>query len=332
MSKKTRTFLAAAILALLLIAALAAYFRADNGLVSYSTFAMGSYVEQTLYGRKGEKAGPAASQAVAQLENSISWRREHGSIYNLNASAGDGPVPIDEEARSVLETALAVSEKSGGAFDPTIAPVSWLWDFDNDPHLPPADSLEEARARVDYTRLSLSEEGASLPAGMAVDLGAAGKGAACDSAIRVYKQYGVKAAVVAVGGSVGLYGQKPDGAPWQVSVRDPWGDGSIGVLALEEGFLSTSGSYEKTFEQDGMVYHHLLDPKTGYPAQSGLASVTVCSGGGALSDCLSTACFLLGYEDSLPLLEAFSAEAVFIGKNKEITCTPGLADRFTPVL
>lgn len=332
MPKKKWLLLAVVFFVLILTAAAIAYFRADNGLSSFTAFAMGSYVEQTLYGRKGEEAGPAASQSIYELDNHISWRREHSFIYNLNHANGDGPVPLGDDARAILETALSVSEKSGGAFDATIAPLSWLWDFDSNPHLPAQEEIDDARALVDYKKLRLEELGATLPEGMAVDLGAAGKGAACDAAVEVYKQQGIKGAVVAVGGSIGLYGKKPDGSPWKVSVRDPWGEGSIGVLALGEGFVSTSGSYEKTFEQDGVSYHHLLDPKTGYPAQTGLVSVTVVSDSGALSDCLATACFVLGYEESLPLLEDFSAEAVFIDENKQITCTPGLAESFTPVL
>jgi len=331
MSKKKWMALAVVFFAIILIAAPLNLQKASQPYTS-STFAMGSYVQQTVYGRDKEDAAARASSAVWELENHISWRREHSYINLLNNAHGDGPIPMGDDARSVLETALSVSEKSGGAFDPTIAPVSWLWDFDHDPHLPDAAEIAEAQALVDYKKLSLSEMGASLPEGMAVDLGAAGKGAACDTAVGIYRESGVKGAVVAVGGSVGLYGKKPDGSPWQVSVRDPWGEGSIGVLALGEGFVSTSGSYEKTFEEGGATYHHLLDPKTGYPAQSGLVSVTVYSSNGALSDCLATACFILGYEESLQLLESFSAQAVFIDENRQITCTPGLADAFTPMV
>ena len=328
---KRKVFLSAALVLLLLAAALLVHFRAQNGLVSDTFFAMGSYVDQTLYGGGREDAAREAAIAIRDLESRISWRYERNAIDLLNKGFSR-PVLIDGETRSILETALAVSEKSGGAFDPTILPLSSLWNFDGSPRLPEASDIEEALSLVDYSQLTVSGSGVSLPYGMSIDLGAAGKGAACDCAFEVYKKYGVKAAVIAVGGSVGLLGEKPGGGPWRVSVRDPWGDGSIGVLSLPEGFVSTSGSYEKTFTQDGKTYHHILDPKTGYPAQSGLASVTVVSGGGALSDCLSTACFVLGYEESLPLLEAFSAQGVFIFENKEVLCTPGLAEAFTPVV
>lgn len=333
MTKKRKALIVAAALSgiFILVCALLAG-RENNRPYSTSAFAMGSFVQQTLYGPHKEQAGQEAYAAVVEMENHISWRREHSAVYILNHAGGSGPVPLDGDTRAILEAALAVSRESGGAFDVTIAPISWLWDFDENPHLPDAGSIREALALVGYEKLTLSDRGADLPEGMAVDLGAAGKGAACDKAVGVYRQAGVRAGVVAVGGSVGLYGEKPGGGLWQVSVRDPWGEGSIGVLALGEGFVSTSGSYEKVFEEGGRVYHHLLDPDTGYPAESGLVSVTVCCDSGALSDCLATACFVLGYEKSLPVLEAFGAGAVFIDENKEITCTPGLAEAFTPVV
>ena len=126
-----------------------------------------------------------------------------------------------------------------------------------------------------------------------------------------------------------MNGEKSSGKPWSVAVRDPNGDGSLGSVTLAEGFVSTSGSYEKYFEQDGVLYHHLLDPKTGYPAESGLVSVTVVAKSGVLSDALSTACFVLGREDGMKLLEEFDAEGIFIDSDNNITVTDGLKDRFT---
>src|SRR5699024_9207852 len=125
-----------------------------------------------------------------------------------------------------------------------------------------------------------------------------GKGAACDAAVQMYQESGAEAGIVAVGGSIGLYGEKPDGSLWRLGVRDPnSGDDraeAMGLLDLASGFVSTSGSYEKTFTENGKTYHHLLDPKTGYPAESGLVSVTVVAKSGALSDALATAVFVLG--------------------------------------
>lgn len=166
-----------------------------------------------------------------------------------------------------------------------------------------------------------------------LDLGAVGKGIACDVAQNYLKeQKEVSGAVIAVGGSILLYGSKADGTNWNVAVQNPRGqDGeAMGVLSLSGTTnVSTSGDYEKYFMQDGKRYHHILDPSTGYPADSGLISVTVVSDNGLLSDGLSTACFVLGKEKGEKLLESYGAEGIFIDQNKKVTVTKGLKDKFT---
>lgn len=301
-----------------------------GGGATLTTYAMGSAVQQTVYGRGGEQAAQAANAAIVQLEDKISWRVEGSDVQRLNESAGTDFIPIGEDTWDVLRTALDVCQASGGAFDVTIAPLSWLWDFDSDPHLPQRETIESLLPTVDYENVSLQNDGtAALQThSTALDLGAVGKGAACDAAVEAYRQQGVKGAVVAVGGSVGVWGKKPGGQPWKVALRDPDSDGSLGTISIDQGFLSTSGSYEKQFTQDGKTYHHILDPATGYPAESGLVSVTVWSDSGALSDALSTACFVLGLSDSLPLLEEFGCQGIFITEGREIYVTEGLRDRF----
>ena len=166
-----------------------------------------------------------------------------------------------------------------------------------------------------------------------LDLGAVGKGIACDVAQNYLKQQKeVSGAVIAVGGSILLYGSKADGSNWNVAVQNPRGkDGeAMGVLSLSgTSNVSTSGDYEKYFMQNGKRYHHILDPATGYPAESGLISVTVVSDNGLLSDGLSTACFVLGKEKGQKLLETYGAEGIFIDQNKKVTVTKGLKDKFT---
>ena len=314
----------------LVAAALYLTFGVDRG-TTVTTYSMGSYVQQTVYGKNQEKAAQQAASAVTQLEELISWRKEDSDAARLNQAAGEDFLEIAGQTYEILETSLAVCEASGGAFDVTIAPLSRLWDFDGTPSLPEDSQIQEMKSRVDYTSLSLLEDGtAALQVhGAALDLGAVGKGAGCDAAIAAYQENGADRAIVSVGGSVGVYGQKPGDQPWRIAVRDPDSDGSLGELAIYEGFLSTSGSYEKTFTQDGVTYHHILDPRTGYPADSDLLSVTVWSPGGALSDALSTACFILGMEESLPMLEEFDSGAVFITEDHQIYVTENLQDAFT---
>lgn len=185
------------------------------------------------------------------------------------------------------------------------------------------------------TNINTNESVSSIYIGdkCTLDLGAVGKGIACD-VVQDYlkKQKEVSGAVIAVGGSILLYGSKADGSDWNVAVQNPRGqDGeAMGVLSLSGTTnVSTSGDYEKYFMQDGKRYHHILDPSTGYPADSGLISVTIVSDSGLLSDGLSTACFVLGKEKGEKLLETYGAEGVFIDQNKKVTVTKGLKDKFT---
>lgn len=299
-----------------------------------TTYSMGSYVQQTVYGANAETAVSEAANNIAKLEDLISWRKPDSDIADLNSQAGGAWTVVDPAVFALLTLSLDVAEKSGGAFDPTIAPVSWLWNFDEAPTAPPApDKITQFLQSVDYTKLKLDSENTSAllqNLGFAVDLGAVGKGAACDVAVKTYNEAGVTGGIVAVGGSVGCYGSKPESGNWAVAVRDPKGNGSLGALSIKEGFLSTSGSYEKTFTYQGTAYHHLLDPKTGYPAESGLVSVTVLCGSGALSDALATACFVLGLEEGQALLAQYEgAEGLFIDANGGITLTEGLKEQFT---
>ncbi len=294
-----------------------------------NTFAMGSQVRQQVWGGAPDAAARAA-QAVTALENRISWRVADSEIARLNETAGTGKVvELSLETAAVLEQAAAVGAASGGALDVTLGAVTRLWDFDGSPRVPQAGELAQALETADPAGLVLSAGTARLDTpGARVDLGAVGKGAACDAAAAVYRETGVTRGVVTVGGSVGLFGEKPGGAPWVVAIRDPKG-GVLGELRLSEGFVSTSGSYEKTFTQEGRTYHHLLDPATGFPAESGLVSVTVTAESGALSDGLSTACFVLGAERGAELLAAFGAGGVFVTQDDRVLVTPGLEAAFT---
>ena len=304
----------------------------DSG-ETVTTFSMGSYVQQTVYGGNAIENAGLAANAVAQLDDLISWRKEGGDVSELNRLAGTDFTGVDPRTEQVLTTSLSVCEASGGAFDITIAPISRLWDFDENPHLPDETLLNRFLDKVDYTSLSVLGDGTAAlrRVDTALDLGAVGKGAACDAAVAVYRNTGVTRAVVAVGGSIGLYGEKPFHEPWVIAVRDPFSDGMIGTLSLPGGnFVSTSGDYEKCFTENGKTYHHILDPATGYPAESGLSGITVVSDSGTLSDALSTACFVLGLDQGAALLKKFSAEGIFITADKRIFVTQGLRESFQP--
>ena len=295
-----------------------------------STYSMGTHVQQTVYGSYAEETAELAANEIAKLEDLISWKIENSDIQRLNQEAGKNFIKINEDTYKLLDLSLAVSQMSGGAFDITIAPLNRLWNFNDEPQLPDESLIKTILENVDYKKLSLLEDNtAALQySGMALDLDAIGNGAACDKAIACYESSKTPRAIVTVGTSVGVHGNKPFGEPWKIAVSNPLVNGSIGEVHIQSGFISTAGSYKESFSENGKIYHSILDSATGFPAETGLASVTVWSESGALSDALSNACFVLGIEKSQFLLKEFGAQAIFIDTDKNIYYTEGFTDKF----
>lgn len=339
MSKNKRAVvLLSAVLAVIIIILIAIWSNLGPKLQSYecTNYAMGTYVQQTVYGSKRVEAAAAAAKSVGALEDLISWRIGDSDITKLNQAAGSDWTKLDAKTIAILETSLDVAEKSGGAFEPTILPVAALWDFGGEnQQVPSPNDIKKYLQFVNYKNLRIdkTESTASLKLHyMAVDLGAIGEGAACDEAVAAYRSAGAASGIIAVGNSVGVYGVKPGNSPWQIAVRDPGStetkSTSMGEIELTSGFVSTSGPYEKSFTKDGVTYHHLLNPKTGYPENNGLVSVTVVCSNGALSDALSTACFILGQEKGTALLKQYNAEGIFINKSNRVYVTKNLRSSF----
>lgn len=302
-----------------------------------SSIAMGTVVTERIY-TKGEDPTAKVLDILSQIETEyLSWREEDSDIGKINAQAGKGRVPADGQTIGYLLEALTLAEKSGGAFDPTMGRLIRLWDVEaEDPKIPPRDEIGRLLDESGYEKIHVgakeSQGWVELEKGASIDLGAVGKGIGCDEAAAFLKKDPqVEGAVIAVGGSILTLGAKPDGTSWKVAVRDPRGtqEELLGVLELEgEQYVSTSGDYEKYFIQDGKRYHHILDPATGYPADQGLISVTVLGENGAVSDGLSTACFVLGLEKGAELLEEYQAEGIFVDKDRHVYVTEGLQEKF----
>ena len=252
------------------------------------------------------------------VEGSDTWRVNH---------AGGAPVEVSGDMAAILRCALALSEKSGGAFDVTIGPASSLWDFKSgEAVLPDAEAVSAAAARVDWTRLSLEGNTVTLPAGMMLDLGAIAKGYIADRIREYLVSRGVEHAILSFGGNVIGIGAKPDGSPWKVGIQDidkPTGESML----VSQNFGTsavTSGIYERGFDLGGVRYHHLLSPFTGWPVQNELASVTIFSDSSMIGDALSTTAFVMGREEGLRLIESLEGvEAVFIDRDRTVTCSSG---------
>lgn len=292
--------------------------------VEATGFVMDTVLTQTIY-TTGEDPSGEILQQLSELEKkTLSWTEPEAEVSQLNAAAGTAH-KVSEELLLLLEKTLALSEASGGALDPTMGQVIRLWGFGGEnAAVPDPEELASLLEKVDYRKVQLQEGSVLLPEGVTLDLGAVGKGAGCDRiSAFLAKHQEISGALISLGSSSMLtYGEKPDGTPWKIGIRDPRSEDPGEYLGVAEltglQFLSTSGDYEQFFEKDGVRYHHILDPETGYPADSGLASVTVVAGNGLISDGLSTACFILGLEEGRQLLRSYDAAGIFITTDGEI--------------
>lgn len=287
------------------------------------TVAMDTVISISLYDKQDEALIAACFERLAEYEALFSRTDPESEVARLNA-AGGKELPLSADTRELLALGKAFSERTGGAFDITIAPVSALWDFSS-ATLPDAAALADAAARVDWRALDVTQTGATLKEGMAVDLGGIAKGYAADRLAEYLRAEGVTSALLDLGGNVYALGDK-NGKPFSVGIRDPQNEASLAaVVRVRDRSVVTSGVYERGFTKDGVRYHHLLDPKTGYPVQNGLASVTIVSERSVEADALSTACFVLGLQDGLALVEATDGvEALFIAADGTLTASSGL--------
>lgn len=260
-------------------------------------------------------------------ENTLSKTVEGSDVWNIN-HAGGQPVTVSDDTIALLETALRASELSDGAFDVTIAPVTALWDFTSGEAVLPDDAdIQAALPLVDYTQIKVEGNTVTLPAGMMIDLGGIAKGYIADELAAFLREQGVTSADLNLGGNVITIGRKPDGTAWRIGVQNPHGsrDESILILNLVDATVVTSGNYERYFELDGVRYHHILDPKTGYPVSNGLASVSIITQSSMYADALSTACYVLGLEEGMALIEELEdVEAIFITEDLEVHYSSGV--------
>lgn len=309
--------------------------KTNDNTYTHTDTAMGTIINQTIYGK--DDITQDVTAVITDLEeDTLSWRMEDSEISQINGSAGqvDG-IALSASMEEYLTTILDVAEKSNGGFDPTIGKVTRLWNIDEqNTVIPKQNEISELLLNVGYEKLKLDSDRLYLPENSSLDFGAVGKGIACDSIYQLLADSkDVSGAVISVGGSIVTYGEKPDHSNWNVAITHPQKENSyLGSVSVPGGtFLSTSGDYERYVEVNGVRYHHIMNPHTGYPADSGLCSVTIVSDNGLLSDALSTACFVLGAEDGLALAEQYGVEALLVTNELEFIMTEGMKELFTPL-
>jgi FAD:protein FMN transferase len=311
---------ATAIAAALLIAGCAR----DGGLYKETRTIMGTYVTITaVRGALPEVVVRAAVNdafaEIVRVDDLMSTYKPESQLSLVNARAGEGPVKVDRELAETVKDALDIAAMTGGGFDPTVEPLVKLWGIaSKDARVPSESEIQNAVRLVDYRDVAVDLGRSTVVIkrkGMSIDLGGIAKGYAADRAVEALRKGGVTAGIVAVAGDLRLFGKRPDGRLWRIGIQHPRDkDALIAKLDVTDAATSTSGDYERYFIKNGVRYHHILDPKTGYPAR-GLVSVSVLAPKSWLADSLATGLFVMGPDRAYAFAKAHPQIEVLMVKD-----------------
>ena len=294
--------------------------------ITATAFKLNTVVKVTIYDSQDEKILQDALALCDKYEKIFSRTRTDSEIYLLNEGKlpqEDGYYILSEECAELIGKGLYYSELSGGAFDITIEPLSSLWDFTSgEKQIPDPQTIVEAQKHVGYEKVELKGNKIRFQEdGMGLELGAIAKGYIADKIKEFLISEGIESAVIDLGGNVLCIGTRPDGEALRVGIQKPFADRNetVATAGIRDRSVVSSGIYERYFEKDGKLYHHILNPKSGYPYENGLTAVTILSDESVDGDGLSTVCFALGLEKGLELINSLSdTQAVFITEDGEL--------------
>lgn len=295
---------------------------------------MNTVISFRIHGEKAEQALSRVKAELFRLEKKLSRFVQDSEVSRINQFAGKAYTTVSSETCEVLSGAIRLAEISEGLFDITVAPLVDLWDYKHSFHAPQEDEIRRTLAFVNFRDLLLNskEKTAALrKEGQSIDLGGIGKGYASDHCIKILRDDDISSAFINIGGNVSTLGNKPEGSPWSVGIRHPRKkNGLLGAVKVTGKAVVTSGDYERYFiDLDGNRRHHILNPVTGYPADSGLISVSVIYDSAIIGDALSTAFFAGGIEKGLEYLTHFpGAEAILVDKLQQVYITKGVKENF----
>lgn len=300
--------------------------------VSKTSYYLDTICQIDIYSMDEEAANDAiqgAFKLCSEYEKLLSKTMEGSDIWNINHAEGKA-VKVDDKTIEVIEKGIYYGDLSKGRFDITIGKVTDLWDFHaEEPKVPDAEDISDALSHVNYKAIAIDGNKVKLNDPDAqIDLGGIAKGYICDKVSEYLASQGVESGVVSLGGNIAAIGLKNGKDKWKIGIERPYSDRTeiVGLVEAEDMTVVTSGVYERCFEQDGKVYHHILDIDNGYPVENEVESVSIISALGKSVDCdgLSTICLALGVEEGKALIESIDGiEAVFIDSEDNITCTEG---------
>lgn len=304
--------------------------------ISKSELLMGTVIKVTLYDSDDESILNDIFTKVKELETNLSINENGTLVDKINASAGIEPVKVDADTYEVIKKGLEYSEVSNGLFDITIGPLVKLWSIGlPEQKLPTKEEIDSKLPLIDYNDLVLDDSEKTVylkRPGMMIDLGGIAKGFTADIISQILTEKGVKSAIIDLGGNIFAHGSKNGTDFWKVGIQNPLSErgGVIGSIKVKNKSVVTSGTYERYFEENGVRYHHILSPKTGYPYENNIAGITIISDKSVDGDGLSTSVFAMGIEDGLKFVNSRDGiDAIFVSNDNKLYLSNGIKDNFT---
>lgn len=298
-------------------------------------YVLGTIVQFKVYGENAEKAVDEAVDRLSEIDDKMSVFKEYSEISDINMRAGIRPQKVSRDTYFLLKKSMEYSKTLRGAFDPTIRPLVNLWNIGTDREcIPKKEDIEGRKKLVNYKDVIFNEEENSVmlrQKNQCVDLGGIAKGYAADEVRDIFIRNNIKSAIIDLGGNIFVLGSKPDGELWNVGIQNPFKERGefIGIVSDKDKSVVTSGNYEKYFIKDGKKFHHIIDPRTGYPSESEIISATVISDNSIDGDGLSTGLYILGIDKAIKLVESMKGiEAIFITEDKKIYTTSDIKKNF----
>lgn len=301
--------------------------------VTKQVYSMDTIMTLTVYGRKANDAILSSVNVINTLEKQLNPTSKTSEVTYINNLEGKSR-SVSTEIVEMLELSKTIYKNSNGAFDPTIYSLSCLWGFmslnSSNVSVPTDEEIAEELTKVDFSKVNINDNIISMPEDMQLSFNAIAKGYCSNKIVATLRNMGVKSAIISLGGNIQTIGLKPNGDKWTVAIEDPDSVGNyIGTLDVGETAVVTSGGYQKAFIDNGVTYTHILDPKTGYPVDSGLKSVTIVCRDGALADALSTALYVLGKDSATEYWRQYGGfEMIMVSDDNRVYCTDGLKDIF----
>ena len=307
----------------------------SNQPISRTEIFMSTPVSITIYDGGSENILDKAFEKVEEVEELVSINKENTEISELNKNAGIEKVKLSDISYDILKKGLEYSKLSNGSYDITIGPLVKLWNIGfEDAKVPSKDEINEVIGSIDYNNIEINDSTKEVfltKKGMEIDLGSIAKGYIADEIANILKQEGVNRAIIDLGGNIYALGSKSSDSNWKIGIQNPFNDRGevVGAIEVSDKTVVTSGIYERFIEEDGVKYHHILNPKTGYPYETDIAGVSIIADESIDADALSTLTFTKGVEEGLRFIEGLdNLDAIFITNDKKIYITKNIRDKF----